>query len=79
MLDKLRKIQKEFETLTEKLSDPNLAKDPKEFARVAKKRSVLEPTVELTVTYDACLKTIEDSENMLKNEKDPELLELAKL
>jgi peptide chain release factor 1 len=79
MLDKLRKIQKEFETLTERLSNPALAKDPKEFAKVAKKRSVLEPTVELTIAYDACLKTMEDSENMLKNESDPELLELAKL
>ncbi len=78
MLDKLLKIEKEFEDLTGKLSDPVLTNNPKEYARIAKKRSNLETTVGLLNEYKSCLKTIEDSEEMLKNEKDAEMIELAK-
>lgn len=79
MLDKLLKIEKEFEDLNKKLSDPTLTNNPKEYALVAKKRSNLEPMVDLLGKYKICLKTIEDSEEMLKTEKDNDMLEMIKV
>lgn len=78
MLEKLNKIQHEFEELTKKLSDPALMNDQKEYAKIAKKRSGMESTIELIQKFKHCLQTIDESEEILAHEKDPEMMELAK-
>jgi peptide chain release factor 1 len=78
MLDKLGKIEKEFEDLNKKLSDPAIVQNPKEYAATAKKRSSLESTIDLIDRYRSCLKNIKESEEMLASEKDAEIIEMAK-
>lgn len=78
MLDKLLKIKEEYADINKKMADPATVSDQKLFRNLARKESQLRPVVELIKKYEVCIKTIEDSEGMLKNEKDDELLAMAK-
>jgi peptide chain release factor 1 len=78
MLDKLLKIKGEYEQVNKDLSDPNIAGNPDKFRKLGQKEAQLRPVVELIGQYEACLKTIEDSEEILGSEKDEEMIELAK-
>jgi peptide chain release factor 1 len=49
LIDKLNSVHQTFHELTRRLADPDVARDPDEFQRIAKARSSLEETV---VTYD---------------------------
>lgn len=57
LIDKLNSVEQTFNELTRKLADPDIAKDPGEFQRVAKSRSSLEETVD---TYELWRKTEQD-------------------
>ena len=78
MLDKLLKIKGEYEEVQKKMSEPGIASDQKEYQKLARKEAHLRPIVELIGKYENCLKTIEDSEALLKTEKEADLLALAK-
>ncbi|MER3435891.1 MAG: peptide chain release factor 1 [Leptolyngbya sp. ERB_1_1] len=57
LIDKLNSVEQTFNELTRRLADPDIAKDPGEFQRVAKSRSSLEETVN---TYELWRKTEQD-------------------
>ena len=57
LIDKLNSVEQTFNELTRRLADPDIAKDPGEFQRVAKSRSSLEETVN---TYELWRKTETD-------------------
>jgi peptide chain release factor 1 len=80
LLDKLKSVEQTFYELTQRLADPDVARDPGEFQRIAKARASLEETVE---TYDAWKKAQQDLKEARQISKDaggdPELKELATL
>jgi peptide chain release factor 1 len=80
LLDKLKSVEQTFHELTQRLADPDVARDPGEFQRIAKARASLEETVE---TYDAWKKAQQDLKEARQISKDaggdPELKELANL
>lgn len=80
LLDKLKSVEQTFYELTQRLADPDVARDPGEFQRIAKARASLEETVE---TYDAWKKAQQDLKEARQISKDaggdPELKELANL
>jgi len=78
MLDKLLKIKEDYEEISAKMSDPEVVSDHKKYQELAKKESHLRPIVELIQNYQNALGTIQESEEMLKAEKDAELLALVK-
>lgn len=78
MLDKLLAIKTEYEQTTQQMGDPAVAADPKQFRDLARKEAHLRPIVDLVKRYETALNTIRDSEQMLQQEKDEELLDLAK-
>ncbi len=78
MIEKLRKIKKEYDDISKKMSDPQIISDQKSYRDLARKESHLRPIVELITAYEKALKQIKDSEDLLANEKDEELLEMAK-
>jgi len=45
LLEKLKSVEQTFQELTRRLADPDVARDPDEFQRIAKARSSLEETV----------------------------------
>ncbi len=78
-LERLKNIKSKFESLSASISDPEVIADNKEWTKLVKEHAMLEPIVS---QYDAYLKTTSDIENakrLLKEEKDPEMLELAKI
>lgn len=78
MLDKLKKIVSEFDDINAQLMDPEITADQTKYVQVAKRRAELEPIVDLAKRYETCLKTIENSEEMINNETDEEFVEMAK-
>ncbi len=78
MIEKLLKIKEEYGDISKKMSDPAIVSDQKAYRDLARKESQLRPVVELIKKYEAALKQMEDSEELLQTEKDAELLEMAK-
>lgn len=80
LLDKLNSVEQTFNELTRRLADPDIARDPSEFQKVAKARSSLEEVVN---TYELFRKTEQDlagARQILKDSaSDLELQEMASL
>jgi peptide chain release factor 1 len=80
LIEKLNSVEQTFQELTRRLADPDVAKNPDEFQRIAKSRSSLEDTV---VTYDEWKSTgdeLSEAKEIYKEASgDPELKEMAAL
>lgn len=79
LLSKLKSVEQTFNELTRRMADPDVARDPSEFQRIAKARASLEETVQ---TFDSLRKAetdLQESEQILKESNDPELQEIAAL
>ena len=74
MFQKLEDVEKRYEDLTKKISDPEVIAQNKEWQKMMKEHSELTPIVEKYREYKKLQKSIKDSEEMLS---DPELKELA--
>lgn len=80
LLNKLKSVEQTFNELTRRLADPDIAKDPGEYQKIAKARSSLE---EVVTTYETW-KTTQDElvgarEVMKEANGDSELQEMAAL
>jgi len=78
MREALERAKARFEELTERLANPNLHHDPAELRRVSKERSSLEDLVTAARRYDQVLHRLAEDTAILRQEKDPELLSMAK-
>ncbi|NEQ49451.1 MAG: peptide chain release factor 1 [Leptolyngbya sp. SIO3F4] len=80
LLDKLKSVEQTFEELTRRLADPDVAKEPDEFQKIAKARASLEATI---TTYNDWKKAQSDYEGAQEVYKesagDDELREMAAL
>ncbi len=74
MFQKLEDVEKRYEDLTEKISDPEVIAQNKEWQKMMKEHSELTPIVEKYREYKKLEQSIKDNEEMLS---DPELKELA--
>ncbi len=80
LLDKLRSVEQTFHELTRKLGDPDVAKDPQEFQRIAKARSSLEITVNTYEEWKEAEEELTEVRQLLKEAGgDHELQQLASL
>ena len=79
MIDKSKtdRIKERLDELTSSLSDPNVMSDPSKFAEMSKEIGALTPQVEAINRYEKCLRDIEDLIEILKNNPDPEMHEMA--
>lgn len=78
MFHKLDAVIRRFDVLTEKLGDPTLYDRPKDLREVNTERSNLEPIVNAYKVYKKLNDDITGSKEILKNESDPEMREMAK-
>ena len=78
MREALERAKARFEELTQKLADPELHSNQGEMKRVSKERSSLEDLVNAARHYDQVLHRIAEDTAILRTEKDPELLGMAK-
>ena len=74
MFQKLEDVEKRYDDLTQKISDPEVIAQNKEWQKMMKEHSDLEPIVEKYREYKKIEQSIKDNEEMLS---DPELKELA--
>ena len=74
MFQKLEDVEKRYDDLTKKISDPEIIAQNKEWQKMMKEHSDLAPVVEKYREYKKLEQSIKDNEEMLS---DPELKELA--
>ena len=79
MFNKLEEVVKRFEQLTEKMADPSLYDRKEEFKKVSAERAQIEELVEVYREYKKTLEDLEGTKDILRQEKDEELREMAKL
>lgn len=78
MLEKLNFIEDKYKELGEKVMDPELLKDMKEYQKTMKEYSDLKPIVDRYKEYQGYLNELKDTEEMLGENLDDEMRELAK-
>ena len=77
IIDKLEAIKVKWETLGEQLNDPEIIGDMKRFVKINKDYKDLEPIVIAFKEYKNILSNIEEAREILKNEKDEDMREMA--
>ena len=78
MFDKLEEIVLRLEEVLNQLQEPDVANDQNRFRKLMKEQAELTPIVEAYKEYKACKQNIEDSLELLNEESDEEMRELAK-
>jgi len=76
MLDKLEAIQDRYYYMEEKLSDPEVLADMKQFAKINKEYKDLTEIIETFRSYKPVVNDISSAKEMLKD-ADPEMREMA--
>jgi peptide chain release factor 1 len=79
VLDKLAAIKRRWEEVEQKLSDPKIIGDMKEFKKFNKEYKDLTEVVNAYHDYKKVVENIEFNKSILVNEKDDEMREMAKL
>lgn len=78
MFDKLDDLVERLQKVIEELNDPGIVNDQNRFKSLMKEQNDLTPIVEKYNEYRETKQTIEDSLEMLEEESDEEMRELAK-
>ncbi len=77
MRQRLLAVREEYNTLTAEMSTQEVATDPERYRRLAKQQRTIEDAVNTFREYERYEKRLEDSEQMLRDETDPELRDMA--
>ncbi|MBE5955876.1 MAG: peptide chain release factor 1 [Lachnospiraceae bacterium] len=78
MFDKLEDLVERLQAVLEELNDPSVVNDQQKFKSLMKEQNDLTPIVEKYKEYKDTKQTIEESLEMLEEESDEEMRELAK-
>jgi len=78
MIEKLEAIKAKFQELGTALTNPEIVSNNKKFTQISKEYRKLEPLVTEYNKYRKCLDSIEFNKDVLNNETDAELKEMAK-
>ena len=78
MLDKLEAIYSRYCEIEGQMNDPQIIADMKRYVKLSKDYKDLQPVVKAYHDYKALLDTIAECKELLENEKDAELREMAK-
>ncbi|OFZ13389.1 MAG: peptide chain release factor 1 [Bdellovibrionales bacterium GWA2_49_15] len=78
MYDKLEKVARRFEELTEKMADPTLYERQTEYRAITSERAQIEELVQTYREYKASKQQLSEAQEILKKESDEELRSMAK-
>ena len=78
MYDKLEDLLKRFDEILQELNEPSVVSDQQRFRKLMKEQNDLAPIVESFKEYKQAKQDIEDSLEILDDESDEEMRELAK-
>ncbi len=79
MQDKAKAVIAEFEALDTELQKPEIYSDQKQYVALSQQRKAMEPKFEAAKEYLNLWQQKQDAEEILANEKDVEMIELAKM
>jgi len=79
MFDKLEFIEEKYQELGEKISDPEVISDQKLWQKLMKEHADLGPIVEKYKEYKDTINGIEEAKEVIKEEDDEEMRDLAKM
>jgi len=79
LLDKLEGVYQKFEEISEKIIDPEIISDIKQYIKLNKEYKSLEPLINSYKKYKKVLSNISFSREILREEKDEEMKEMAKM
>ncbi|MDC0189571.1 peptide chain release factor 1 [Flavobacteriales bacterium] len=79
MLDKLQAIKERFDEVSKLIVKPDVISDMPKYIKLNKEYKDLNPIVDTINNYISVVKNIEEAKDILNNEEDRELRELAKL
>ena len=77
MLDKLNIVQQKFNEVSDLIIQPNIISDQKRYISLNKEYKDLGAIIEKKKLYEELLSNIEEAEEICKNEKDKEMIEMA--
>lgn len=77
LFSKLDELEDRYNQITAQISDPEIASDASKLIPLTKEQGKLKGIVEQYAEYKEALKGIEESKEMLENEDDPQMRELA--
>ena len=78
MIDKLNAIKERFKEVSDLIVQPEITSDMKRYIKLNKEYKDLEPIVHTIDKYLSILDDVNEAKDILKNEKDVELRDLAK-
>jgi peptide chain release factor 1 len=78
VLDKIRKLRERFEELTEELASERVSRDPTLLRTLAKEHADLEKVLKKGAEYERTRERLASNRELLEQETDPELKELAR-
>ena len=78
LYSKLEGLKEKFESISAQISDPDVMSDMKRYVSLNKEYRDLEPLVEVGNKYRSMIIDLENAKDILQNEKDEELREMAK-
>ncbi len=79
MRDKLQLIKNRFDEVADLIIQPNIISDQKRYVSLNKEYKDLEKIVHKIKEYEALLDNLEEAQEILASEKDPEMIEMAKM
>lgn len=79
MLDKLKSLEEKYDAIGEKLSDPEILSDQKEFQKLAKAHAGMTEIVSIFREYKGVLNGIAEAKAMLEEKLDPDFKEMVKM
>jgi len=78
MLDKLEAINKKYLEIEQKVQDPNIVNDMKNYVKLNKEYKDLEPIITAYHQYKDVLSNIDNAKHVLETEKDEDFRDMAK-
>tara|TARA_Y200000002_G_scaffold287684_1_gene241833 strand:- start:356 stop:1423 length:1068 start_codon:yes stop_codon:yes gene_type:complete len=77
MLEKLKILEEKFKELSDLIIQPDIMSDQKKYIKISKDYKDLKEIVDKKIEYENIIKNIEEAGDIIKNEDDKEMLELA--
>ncbi|HHJ11532.1 MAG TPA: PCRF domain-containing protein, partial [Bacteroidetes bacterium] len=78
ILEKLEGVKERFDNVSRELSDPEVMSDMKRYIKLNKEYKELEPIISAYKEYRDLLSNIDTAKQMLAEEKDEEIREMAR-
>ncbi len=78
LLDKLEGLREKYESIAQQIADPEVIADMKRYVQLNKDYKELEPIIEAGARYKKLLGDLAGAKDILLNEKDEDLREMAK-